>query len=183
MPIELPHLDLGGLRRQSSDLSDAKLPRIDLHKIELPKPDLAAAGRAVGDGVDALTRRLDDLGNEVRSIRVVRGPEPRVGPAAGVALLGGLGAGMALMYFLDPRVGAARRAQVISRLQDGVSEARRQIADRRHDDWDDLGDTSDDLTSQAGATADEALGAGQGAYQETTTEIDPLDRASAGSRI
>lgn len=182
MSIELPHLDLGGLRRPSS-LPDAKLPKIDLHKVELPKPDLAAAGRAVGGGVDALTRRLDDLGHEVRSIRVVRGPEPRVGPAAGLALLGGLGTGMALMYFLDPRVGAARRGQLIRRLQAVVEQLRSKIMDRGQDTWDDLGDSPEDLPSQAGVTADQALGAGQGAYQETSTQIDPLDPELAESRI
>jgi hypothetical protein len=183
MSIGLPHLDLGGLRRHTDDVPESRLPRIDLSKVELPKPDLAAAGRAVGGGVDALTRRLDELGQEVRSIRVVRGPEPRVGPAAGVALLGGLGAGMALMYFLDPRVGAARRRQLIGRLQGGLSEARRQITDRRQDTWDDMGDTTDDLASQAGTTADEAVGAGQGAYQETSTEIDPLAPGYAEPRV
>ncbi len=80
MSIGLPHLDLGGLRRHTDDVPESRLPKIDLSKVELPKPDLAAAGRAVGGGVDALTRRLDELGQEVRSIRVVRGPEPRVAP-------------------------------------------------------------------------------------------------------
>ncbi len=90
---------------------------------------------------------------------------------------------MALMYFLDPRVGAARRRQLIERLQGGVAEARTRITDRRQDTWDDMSDTTDDLASQAGTTADEALGAGQASYQETSTEIDPLNPEYAESRV
>ncbi len=195
MAIDLPRVDLDAIRRRVSSidlperpdikLPDVELPKLDLHK-DVPRPDLSGAGRAVGDGVDAIGRRLDDLGHDLRSIRVVRGPEPRVGPAAGIALLGGLGIGMALMYFLDPRVGARRRNRLKDRLMGAVGDVRRQL-DRNGDSdmWDDVADTGDDLGSQASATADAAIGTGAGgsSYDETQTEVDPLRTEFAESRV
>lgn len=161
---------LDGIRRRTSsvdmpdrrefslpDLKDIELPRIDLH--DLPRPDLAAAGRAVGEGVGALGKRIDEIGRDIRQVRVVKGPEPRVAPAAGIALLGGIGAGMGLMYFMDPRVGQQRRDRLISRIKGLFGQAKQAIADRRgatNDEWDDLGsnDTVGSFGSGGGLAPD-----------------------------
>ncbi len=153
---------LDGIRRRASSvdmperrdfsLPDIDLPRIDLH--DLPKPDLAAAGRAVSEGVGALGKRIDEIGRDVRQVRIVKGPEPRVAPAAGIALLGGLSAGMGLMYFMDPRVGQQRRDRLVSRIKALFGRAQQAVNDRRGatgSDWDDIGtgvgDTADSFGS------------------------------------
>lgn len=155
MAIDLPHFDMDGLRRRvaSIDLPDA--PDLKLPDIDLQMPDLSGARSAVGEGVDALGQRLDDLGKEIRQIRVVRGPEPRVGPAAGIALLGGMGLGMAIMYFLDPRVGAARRNALKERIM-GLAGG---MGRRDQDDWWE-GDTTEAYGNSGSRMADEAIGGG-----------------------
>jgi len=132
------------------DLKDIELPKIDLH--DLPRPDLAAAGRAVSDGVGALGKRIDEIGRDVRQVRIVKGPEPRVAPAAGVALLGGLGAGMGLMYFLDPRVGQQRRERLVRRIMGLFGQAKQAVNERRGavaSEWDDIG--TGELTGSYGS--------------------------------
>lgn len=122
------------------DLKSIELPRIDLH--DLHKPDLSAAGRAISEGVGALGKRIDGVGRDMRQVRIVKGPEPRVAPAAGIALLGGLGAGMGLMYFLDPRVGQQRRERLVSRIMGLFSQAKQAVNERRggaETEWDDIG--------------------------------------------
>lgn len=136
MAIDLPRFDMDGLRRRVSNIElpdrpDINLPDVKMPDLDLRRPDLSGARSAVGGGVDALGHRLDDLGKEMRQIRVVRGPEPRVGPAAGIALLGGIGLGMAVMYFLDPREGPARRDQIKERLTSLMAGA----GGRNKDEW------------------------------------------------
>ncbi|MDQ3553911.1 MAG: hypothetical protein M3395_05835 [Chloroflexota bacterium] len=136
---------LDGIRRRASSVDvperrDFSLPDIDLH--DLPKPDLAAAGRAVSEGVGALGKRIDEIGRDMRQVRVVKGPEPRVAPAAGAALLGGLGLGMGLMYFMDPRVGQQRRERLVSRIQGLFGQVKQTVNDKRGataSEWDDIG--------------------------------------------
>lgn len=132
------------------DLKDIDLPKVDLH--DLPRPDLAAAGKAVGDGVGALSKRIDEISREMRQVRVVKGPEPRVAPAAGIALLGGIGAGMGLMYFMDPRVGQQRRDRLISRIKALFGQAKQAVNERRgatESEWDDIG--TGELTGSYGS--------------------------------
>jgi len=141
-------------RREFSlpDLKGIELPRIDLH--DLPKPDLAGAGRAVSEGVGALGKRIDEIGRDVRHVRIVKGPEPRVAPAAGIALLGGLGAGMGLMYFLDPRVGQQRRERLVNRIMGLFGQAKQVVNDRRGStasDWDDIGTGTGDTAASFGS--------------------------------
>jgi hypothetical protein len=69
---------------------------------------IAASGRkSVGD----LGHDVQSMGQELRRVRVTTEPR-RKGPdlMPGIALLGGIGAGIALMYFLDPEQGNRRRA-------------------------------------------------------------------------
>ncbi|MBA3413740.1 MAG: hypothetical protein H0U10_00755 [Chloroflexia bacterium] len=153
---------LDGIRRRTSsiDMSERRefsLPDIDLH--DLPKPDQSAAGRAVGEGVGALGKRIDEISRDLRQVRVVKGPEPRVAPAAGIALLGGLGVGMGLMYFMDPRVGEQRRERLLSRINGFFGQAKQAVNERRgttQSDWDDigLGETTDSLGSGGSLSSD-----------------------------
>jgi len=153
---------LGGIRRRASSADmperrDFSLPDIDLH--DLPKPDLAAAGRAVSEGVGALGKRIDEIGRDMRQVRVVKGPEPRVAPAVGAALLGGLGVGMGLMYFMDPRVGQQRRERLISRIQGLFGQVKQTVNDKRGatgSEWDDIGtgESAGSFGSGAGLTTD-----------------------------
>lgn len=169
MTIDLPHIDMGGWRRRLPDIEvpdvdrdrfsmpHLDLPKIDLKDLDLRKPDLSSAKDALSDGVEALGRRIDELGHEVRSVRVVRGPEPRVGPAAGIALLGGLGLGMALMYFMDPRAGQRRRARIIERVTSLTGRGPRDEGD----DWTSLDDTpgwSDEPIDESRPTSDASTG-------------------------
>lgn len=148
-----PFIDTSERREFSlPDLKGVDLPRIDLH--DLPKPDLAGAGRAVSEGVGALGKRIDEIGREVRQVRIVKGPEPRVAPAAGIALLGGLGAGMGLMYFLDPRVGQQRRERLVSRIMALFGQAKQALSERRGSstsDWDDIGTGTGDTAGSFGS--------------------------------
>lgn len=172
---------LDGIRRRASSvdmperrdfsLTDIDLPRIDLH--DLPKPDLAAAGRAVSEGVGALGKRIDEIGRDVRQVRIVKGPEPRVAPAAGIALLGGIGAGMGLMYFMDPRVGQQRRDRLVGRIKALFGQAQQAVNDRRGatgSDWDDIGtgETVDSFGS-GGSLATDPFGANPPATSPLTT--------------
>lgn len=150
--FSLPDFDLKNIERPKIEV-----PHIDLH--DLPKPDLAAAGRAVGEGVGALGKRIDEIGRDVRQVRIVKGPEPRVAPAAGIALLGGLGVGMGLMYFLDPRVGQQRRERLLNRIKGLLGQARQAVSERRgtmQSDWDDIGtgETTGTLGSGGSLTSD-----------------------------
>lgn len=167
---------LDGIRRRASSVDvperrDFSLPDIDLH--DLPKPDLAAAGRAVSEGVGALGKRIDEIGRDMRQVRVVKGPEPRVAPAAGVALLGGLGVGMGLMYFMDPRVGQQRRERLVSRIQSLLGQVKQTVNDKRGataSEWDDIG------------TGDSAGSFGSGGSLATDPlASDPLATGSLGT--
>lgn len=174
---------LDGIRRRAPFMDTPErrefslpVPRIDLH--DLPKPDLAGAGRAVSEGVGALGKRIDEIGRDVRQVRIVKGPEPRVAPAAGIALLGGLGVGMGLMYFLDPRVGQQRRERLLSRIMGLFGQAKQAVNDRRGStasDWDDIGtgtgDTTDSFGS-GGSLASDPLASGGSATSLGATSFD-----------
>jgi hypothetical protein len=68
--------------------------------------ELAATGE---DNVRALSTDRRALGDEVRELRIARKQRgPNMMP--GIALLAGLGGGLAAMYFLDPEQGRRRRA-------------------------------------------------------------------------
>ena len=92
---------------------------------------VAAEGlESLSGRMDSLSGRLDSLGSRLQvgdrldrlaladRIDAFRNPRRDEGPnaLAGVALLGGLGLGMAMMYFLDPQQGARRRELLASRV-------------------------------------------------------------------
>lgn len=182
MSIGLPHIAISGWRRRIQDIEmpdvdrrQFQLPKIDLKDIDLPRPDLSGARDALSDGVEALGRRIDELGHDVRGVRVVRGPEPRVGPAAGIALLAGLGLGMALMYFLDPRAGERRRTRIIDRVMGLVGRGARDEGD----EWTSFDDVpawaDEDGAGSSRADSSTATGRASGS-SGSSTEL-------AGSRI
>ena len=82
-----------------------------------------AAVREVPVGAAALAaaamKGLQQLGSEIRKVRVTREPPAaKRGPDArpGIALLAGVGSGLALMYFYDPEEGLRRRALLRDKL-------------------------------------------------------------------
>lgn len=79
----------------------------------------ASAVRDVPVGVSSLAglamRGAAHVGRDLRALRVTREPAPaRRGPdiMPGVALLAGVGSGLALMFFFDPERGRRRRVQL-----------------------------------------------------------------------
>ncbi len=76
---------------------------------------LAAGAAGVGAAIAASGRKslgdAQELGREARNVRLTTQPvKSGPDPMAGVALLGGFSAGIALMYFLDPEQGRRRRS-------------------------------------------------------------------------
>lgn len=69
---------------------------------------IASSGRK---SVRDLGRDVQSIGDELKNVRVTTEPK-KTGPdlMPGIALLGGFGAGIALMYFFDPEQGNRRRA-------------------------------------------------------------------------
>jgi hypothetical protein len=71
-------------------------------------PTIALMGRK---RAETLGRDVQTLGQDLRRVRLTTEPRKTGTDAmAGIALLGGLSAGIALMYFLDPDRGRRRRA-------------------------------------------------------------------------
>jgi hypothetical protein len=95
----------GQLARDASKVSAKAGKRGRERGRELSR-DLAAAGE---EGIKTLASDLRALGNEIKSYRITR-EKPSSNMLPGVALLGGLGSGMAAMYFFDPDQGRRRRA-------------------------------------------------------------------------
>ena len=77
----------------------------------------ASVAREVPTGANSLLQQVmrgaAQLGREARAVRITREPpQKQRGPdiMPGVALLAGVGSGLALMYFFDPGEGRRRRA-------------------------------------------------------------------------
>jgi hypothetical protein len=77
----------------------------------------AAVAREVPGGANSLLQQILNgaarLGREARAVRITREPpQQQKGPdvVPGIALLAGVGGGLALMYFFDPGEGRRRRA-------------------------------------------------------------------------
>ena len=98
-------------------------------------PTIAVLGRQRMHG---LGQQAQTLGNELRQVRLTT--EPRRsgrGMLPGIALLGGLGIGIGLMYLLDPERGKGRRQMLLGRLakwtragRDAATEKASALADR-----------------------------------------------------
>jgi hypothetical protein len=172
MAIELPRFEIP--RINTDDLtSHVELPRLDTSKVELPKVDLPKVDIPRFD-LPAIGRRIDGVGRDLRALRIVREPSPaearaRAASTAGIWLLGGLGIGMALMYFFDPRLGRIRRQRLADRLGDLTGMAQRAMS-RPEDEMGEARDTDFELDRPAMADTMGSLGvsdAGTGFGGET----------------
>ncbi len=102
--------------------------------------DIPRVAREVPSGAGSLGQQVMDgaaqLGREIRAIRITRQPAPaQRGPDVmpGVALLVGVGGGLALMYFFDPGEGRRRRALLHDQLHKWTRIGRQTAVGRAHD--------------------------------------------------
>lgn len=100
----------------------------------------AAVAREVPTGASSLAERalrgVAQLGRELRSVRVTREPAPTPrGPdiMPGVALLAGVGSGLALMFFFDPERGRQRRVLLRDQLMKWTRVGRKSAAGKAKD--------------------------------------------------
>ncbi|HEY7598751.1 MAG TPA: hypothetical protein VH741_02400, partial [Candidatus Limnocylindrales bacterium] len=101
---------------------------------------VADSAEQVSKGAGQAASRATELGHgvrgavdDLRSLRVVRQQPPRRDPWPGLALIGGIGAGVAAMFLLDPRDGARRRALVRDKLGRWSRVAAREARGRSKD--------------------------------------------------
>lgn len=108
---------------------------------------LAASGEV---GARSLGRDLREMGSDLRSLRVTR---ERQGPnmLPGIALLGGLGTGLAAMFFFDPDRGPGRRALLRDQIGKWLRIAREQLQGSAED----IRNRSAGLAHQVKSTADD----------------------------
>lgn len=102
--------------------------------------DIPRVAREVPSGAGSLMQQVMDgaaqLGREVRAIRITRQPAPGTrGPDVmpGVALLAGVGGGLALMYFFDPGEGRRRRALLHDQFHKWTRIGRQTAVGKAHD--------------------------------------------------
>lgn len=102
---------------------------------EVPK-----VARDIPGGASSVAQQVMDgaarLGREIRGVRVTRQPVPtKRGPDVipGVALLAGIGSGLALMYFFDPAEGRRRRALLHDQLHKWSRIGRQTAVGKAHD--------------------------------------------------
>jgi gas vesicle protein len=116
--------------------------------------DAAKLGREIAsggeEGIRSLGRDLRELGTDLRSLRVTR---QRQGPnmLPGIALLGGLGTGLAAMFFFDPDRGPRRRAMLRDQIGKWLRIARERLQGRAED----IRNRSAGLAHQVKSTADD----------------------------
>lgn len=80
----------------------------------------------------ALGKDIRALGKDVRQLRVTREqPGPNVMP--GIALLAGLGGGLAVMYFFDPEQGRRRRVLLRDQVNKWTRVGRERLSGRAED--------------------------------------------------
>jgi hypothetical protein len=99
-------------RAQDVELPDVKLPAVGTAGVKAVAP----AAKVLGEGIEAVAESFRSVG---RGFSEWRNPPKRQPPyaEAGVALLAGVGGGMAVMYFLDPVQGRRRRTLLVAKLQ------------------------------------------------------------------
>ncbi|MBA2254632.1 MAG: hypothetical protein H0W07_05930 [Chloroflexi bacterium] len=178
------------LRDRASDmkLPDVKLPDVKLPNVEMPAIDVgkavAPAAKAVGEGIDAVAESFRSIG---RGINDWRNP-PRQQPPlaeAGIALLAGVGGGMALMYFLDPKQGRRRRTLLAAKLNSwtrvagqAFQGATRDLANRSQAISAGIGSMGGGAESLTEADAQMAVIGGP----DASSDLQEIDRAAAAGR-
>jgi hypothetical protein len=128
--------DLGGQAAKAGQAAGAQATGVAK---DIPVGAAALAKEAI--------KGASQLGKEIRSIRVTREPAPQPkGPdvVPGVALLAGLGGGLALMYFFDPEQGRRRRSLLRDQLTRWMRMGREAASSK-----------AVDLRSRIGTAADE----------------------------
>ena len=162
MAISL-NLDLPRLRRRARAEADKVVHAADgaaraVGGVHLPPVgvggSIASARRALGDarrtlaegsdqlahGAEHAAARAGEIGHglrgaveDVRSLRLVRQPPRRRDPWPGLALVGGIAAGIAAMFLLDPQDGRRRRALLRDKLGKWSRVAAREARGRSKD--------------------------------------------------
>lgn len=176
--------------------------KLKLPNLELPTHDAAKAageagrtvgdtvgeaGRIVGERLDAARGGLGSMGGRLQvadRIDAFRNPHRSQGPTAatgGLALLGGLSTGMALMYFLDPEKGADRRRVLVQRISsfgsmvsERAGSTAQDLRDRGNgsrdfaaDSYGDYGATNGaSITSDLAASTELSTGIGSGTFDD-----------------
>ncbi|CAN5242178.1 hypothetical protein BH24CHL7_BH24CHL7_02000 [soil metagenome] len=153
--IEVPRFELPNINAASLERAKANMPKVDAAKLaeasaatigavagqaaeragqlgqEAGKVsrDVAASGEA---NLRSLGAELKDLSRDVRSLRITR---EKKGPdmMPGIALLGGLGGGLAAMYFFDAEQGPRRRALLRDQLNKWTRVASETLSGRAED--------------------------------------------------
>jgi gas vesicle protein len=193
MTISL-NLDLPRLRKRAQ-AETAKVAHVatdaaqGIGGIRLPQVDvgetLKTARKAIGDvrhtlveGTDQVTKgaeqvaaRASDLGHgvrgavdDLRTLRITR-QQTRRDPWPGLALVGGISAGVAAMFLFDPRDGARRRALLRDKLgrwtRIASHRARGTAVDLRNKSQGLIHDVRTAIPVRAEQAAEEAQGAGR----------------------
>jgi hypothetical protein len=94
---------------------------------------------------------LRGLGRDVKTLRITRQKDQRPSMMPGIAILAGIGGGMAAMFFFDPEEGRRRRALLRDQLHKWVRQLRGAFGGR-----------AADLRNRAGGLAHEVGSAGAG---------------------
>jgi hypothetical protein len=192
--VELPKVDLPKMERPKFDTPRIDLPKMELHRPDLPSvelhrpelPDLSGAGKAIGETIDTVGERIGSLGRDVRSLRITRKPEPNTAGTAGLALLGGLGTGMALMFFFDPEQGRRRRALLRDKLVRWTNVLTRMLRGRAADLQNRTAGLAHTVRSTTGGTqgsewTEEPVSAAAAATADTPYVADQLESADAAA--
>jgi hypothetical protein len=114
--IDLAKEGASSARDRASDISlpEVHIPTVDLSNVDLGKA-VAPAAKAVGDGIEAVAQSFRSIGKAIDERRHPRKQQPPLAET-GIALLAGIGGGMALMFFMDPAKGRRRRMLLRAKL-------------------------------------------------------------------
>ncbi|HUG48026.1 MAG TPA: hypothetical protein VMP67_06400 [Candidatus Limnocylindria bacterium] len=159
-PLERTQAEISKVQHEvAKQIDKVELPKVELP--QLTSADISAAvdetKRAVSSGVEQvaaaagqlgrkagqvgrhagrrgreLTGELAKVGDDVRSMRITREKRgPNMMP--GIALLAGLGSGLAAMYFFDPEQGNRRRALLRDQLDKWTRVTRESVSGQMED--------------------------------------------------
>jgi len=141
-------------------------------------PQLAMLGRG---RMRDLGRNVQTLGKDLRHVRLTTEPK-RTGPdlVPGICLLGGFGAGLALMYFLDPDRGRRRRVLLGDRLAKLTRFGRATAVDKATD----FGNRTVGVMAEARRAVTTGIGIEpEPSELETSTYELTQEAASEGTRV
>jgi hypothetical protein len=190
--IELPHIELPKVDGTSIERAKSRLPKVDTARLaETSAATIAAVAdqaaeragqlgheatkvsRDLAEGSEANLRALGtdlkELTKDVRSLRITR---QKQGPDTlpGIALLGGLGAGLAAMYFFDPEQGRRRRAL----LRDQLVKWSRITSETLSGKAEDLRNRSAGLAHEARSALESASEGGDGSeWSDSVVDTTP----------